>query len=208
MAWTSQFTFAFTGTQYTALPSVNATWVNDHGTNRIGTGGATAGSAGESRSHITTTLADKQAVQIKILDSNAAGQGVTLRANAGSASYWGWTGYLFVWENDATVKIYRSNNGSGTSLGSYSQTLSSGDVLRGEADGSTIRLLVNGTERISVTDATYSSGYAGLFSGGTLDAWGDDFAAEDDSGAAGRSTKNTRSHALGIGLGLARTVPR
>lgn len=182
IAWISRFSEPFTGTQYTALPSVNAAWVNDHGTNRIGTGGTTLGSAGESRSHLTTELSNTQAAQLTILNSNASTQGIIVRATAGSAAYWGFTGYAIVITNNASVDIYRANSGTGTLLASKARTIASGDVLRVEAIDGEITAFINGTAVISAIDYTYRGGFVGVFSGGTLDAWGDDFQAFDVNG--------------------------
>jgi len=69
------------------------------------------------------------------------------------------------------------NVGGATQLGStFSGTVSLNDIIRIEANGTTIRVLQNGTERISATDATLTSGRVGMQ--GTYS--NDTTAAQDD----------------------------
>lgn len=62
------------------------------------------------------------------------------------------------------VGLYEVTAGSAVQLGFYNggAAPTAGDIIRLEANGSTIRVLVNAVERISVTDASISSGRVGL----------------------------------------------
>jgi len=51
---------------------------------------------------------------------------------------------------------------SGTVLGSYSIDINVGQWLKIQAQGSTIKVLIDGVERISVTDTSIGSGKAGM----------------------------------------------
>ena len=64
--------------------------------------------------------------------------------------------------------LYSMNNGAKASLGTYSQSFSGGSTYRVSLDmtGSTIRLLVGGTQRVSVTNTTITAaGSAGVIMG-------------------------------------------
>ncbi len=51
---------------------------------------------------------------------------------------------------------------AGTTLGTWTGTIQSTDVVRCAAQGTTISMLVNGVSQISVTDSAFSVGYPGL----------------------------------------------
>lgn len=51
---------------------------------------------------------------------------------------------------------------AGTILGSYAVTLVTGNLIRVEAEGTTIRVKVNGVTQITVTDSTLSGGRPGI----------------------------------------------
>src|SRR3990167_706179 len=198
MAWTQQFADTFTNTQFTSLPTHNAAWTNDYNTKRISTAGTRMQPVGAARSSISTTLADKQYAQLKIYPSEGAlTDGPLIRYTALAATYWGFTGYYARYEEaDTRINVHRVDNGSATSLGTRTVTLSDGDTLRIEADGSSITVWVNGVQQgAAFTDATYSSGQAGFYAevGGT--EWADDFEAGDE--AAGGAPAPQRFLMLG-----------
>ncbi|MDR3642143.1 MAG: fibronectin type III domain-containing protein [Candidatus Doudnabacteria bacterium] len=73
-----------------------------------------------------------------------------------------------------THQIIKFLNGSFTQLKAVSVTINANDVLRCEAQGATIRYIVNGITIDSVTDASITSGSPGLFlstSDGAMDDW-------------------------------------
>lgn len=111
------------------------------------------------------------------------------------------SGYLFVInEPDAAVSLgssiacalYKVVNGTYTKLSAsnFSITINANDVMRIEAQGTTIRAFQNGSavggSNGSVTDSAIASGNPGLYSVlvGVTDSIWDDFAAGDFSGAA------------------------
>lgn len=85
------------------------------------------------------------------------------------------------------IEIWKAVSGSWTLLGSWTGTVANTDIIRAEAQGTTIRALHNGTQRISVTDSAHASGRSGVGAYVTLgtslasaqvDSWhGGDFGA-------------------------------
>jgi hypothetical protein len=59
--------------------------------------------------------------------------------------------------------IYKDVGGSYTLLGSGSGSASNGDTIKMTATGTTIAVLINGVQKNSVTDSTFTSGSAGVF---------------------------------------------
>lgn len=72
------------------------------------------------------------------------------------------TGYIAEC-SPSQITLYRAVSGSWTSLGSYSGTVSGGDVVLLEASGSSLTVKQNGTTRITATDSSISSGAAGIY---------------------------------------------
>lgn len=74
-----------------------------------------------------------------------------------------------------TLYLYKHIAGTPTSIGSVGQGWSSGDVTKVECNGSTIRVLINTVQQISVTDTAIASGTRGgvysHFVGGAFDNW-------------------------------------
>lgn len=86
--------------------------------------------------------------------------------------------------------ITRIDDGSGTDLATGSFSIANGDVIRGEIEGSTIRLLINGVQRLTAMDGTYSTGAfvgIGIFDGTDTSPNFDSFEAGDldDEGGGG-----------------------
>jgi hypothetical protein len=69
----------------------------------------------------------------------------------------------------------------------YTATINNGDIVKVEAIGSAIKVYVNGTERISTTDATHTTGQPGVFvtSTGAGFAYIDDYEAIELTPVAG-----------------------
>ncbi|MGB0971912.1 MAG: hypothetical protein ACPGVG_13270 [Mycobacterium sp.] len=99
----------------------------------------------------------------------------------------GWRNWYGIRASGTALQIYRRTNGSfSSSLGSWSG-LAAGDVLKIEAEGTTIKAYVNGVERISITDSTHTTGRQGLTAySGTGAVW-DDFEAGVVGGGGGSS---------------------
>src|SRR5436305_1262248 len=75
--------------------------------------------------------------------------------------------YLAEYQRATTTPVLRqypnqSPRTTGTQLGSITLSLAIGDWLEIDAQGSTITVLVNGVAKISVTDASITSGTAGV----------------------------------------------
>jgi hypothetical protein len=129
-------------------------------------------------------------------------EGVTLRYATTSRN-----GYIFKAKKNTTGSdIVREVNGSSTTLTSEGTTVwVAGDVLRGEAIGTSLCLYRNNVQVLCTTDATFTSGYAGM--NGYLDA-GLASNSELDTFRAGSfdrtvfiSDSFTRGNQTGLGLG-------
>lgn len=101
-------------------------------------------------------------------------------------------------------RIYKEIAGVQTSLGSGDNANTVSDVILLEMRGSTLRLLQNGVERVSVSDsALTAAGKGGLLWGGiagdsTISTWRvDDFKVDEVVAAAGLVTRKTL---LGVGI--------
>lgn len=90
-----------------------------------------------------------------------------------------------------SVALYKQVSGSFTQIGSSvtGVTVNANDIIRCEAQGTTIRGVINGTTKITGSDSAIASGNPGLYVGsGTTSAWGDGsavgWAAGDFGGGA------------------------
>jgi hypothetical protein len=110
------------------------------------------------------------------------------------------SGYLFVLnDNDAahsmgdtnwSIALYKVVNNGFTQLGSSvtGVTISAGDIVRLDVQGTTLRGLINGVQKITATDSAISSGKPGFYIGsGTTTTYGNGtttgFAAGDFAGS-------------------------
>ena len=186
-AWTSQFTDAFTGSFLTSLPTHDSTWSCQSGTafvlgiaNDVITNNSTVGTC-----HITTTLANKQAVYGTTSGSTFQ-LGLAVRLDSAGTS-----GYVVRWRGNvfADISVFRRSSGSNTELGSPTTGISgSSSELRVEIDASeNITVYVGGSSVKTESDSThaFTSG-----SGGLYDPVGDNsimflnFGAEDEAAAS------------------------
>lgn len=95
--------------------------------------------------------------QVEVKETTQA-KGVAVRYQDSTVS--GYVAYF----SGGNVTLYREDNDVSTIIGSsVSAPLSIGDIIRIEARGSTISALVNGVVKRTVTDSTYSNGWAGIF---------------------------------------------
>ncbi len=153
------------------------------------------------------TFANDQYAQLKLTTYNPSWMylGVTVRAS-GTNNWYG----AYVGGSGSTYELmlFKMVAGTWTQLGStYSGSWAANDVIRVEANGTTIRALQNGTSRISVTDSALTSGQAGLTGYGPIDPSllkGDDWEGGDlstggttynDSLSVGRTTGWTVANA-------------
>lgn len=125
------------------------------------------------------TFDDDQYAEAEVvaIDDSVTGQfGVCCRSDTGGTTR---TYYFFTFRNFAggSQILGKVVAGTETVLDSTSGDLSVNDIIRIEAEGTTIRALVNDSEILSVTDSSISSGAAGLaatnmtVTGNRLDNW-------------------------------------
>lgn len=210
MAWTTQFSDAFTDTQFTELHTHNASWVQDYAASvgqRIDTTGTLCASVGDSRYHTVVSLASKQSSEIKIVSTAIAGNlhGVVVNYTHVSTNFNDCTGYLALFIDASTIQVRRFDNGSNTVLswatGTGAATLdATGKILRLErTDATTLTAYWNGVSVGTITDNTYTTGSAGLIGQATIDGWGNDYVAQDDAGGGSSPVYGRRRTLLGVG---------
>jgi hypothetical protein len=133
-------------------PGVN--WTQVSGTWSIVSNQLSSGSAGGTiviRATGAMATSDNSA-QVTIATTGAVSHGVFCRGNVGFTQ-----GYL--WRNDGTSwNLFSNVGGSFTSIGSFAGAAVAGDVAKVQAVGSTIKGLVNGVVRVSVTDTAVATG--------------------------------------------------
>lgn len=83
------------------------------------------------------------------------------------------------------LQLTKSVSNTFTDITNVDMVISANDVIRLEANGTTIRILVNGVVKISVTDSSVTTGNPGIFisSGAVNGSKWDNFAAGDFAGA-------------------------
>lgn len=121
--------------------------------------------------------------QVTIAATTSASHGVWCRGSSNLSS-----GYL--WRNDgSTWDLFSVVGGSFTNLGTYAAAAAPGDVAKVQAVGSTIKALVNGVERVSLTNTHVTTGTSvGLRSESTNAIRFDDFTAADVTAGAALGT--------------------
>jgi hypothetical protein len=144
------------------------------------------------------TFADDQYAEVEYTNDSGYWGGPVVRA-AATRGYWART------ENSTTITLYRIDSAVSFNLLQTmgSLTIANGDVIRIEAEGSTIRVYQNGVQvGTDQSDATYSSGSGGIATY-TDGAWLDNFEAGNLGGGGGGiavSTLITRVVSLGNGI--------
>lgn len=109
---------------------------------------------------------------------NYCGVSVRIQSSGQSGYYWGII--------TGAYKLRRLDSGTQSSdLATIADTPTVNDVLRLEASGTTITGFLNGTQKVQVTDNTYSNGAPGLFGYRGTDAWELDTWAGDNLSAGG-----------------------
>jgi hypothetical protein len=162
-------TDSFTGTDNGPL---SANWTTLDGGWKIITNRAESTVAGGNLAMWNAdTFADDQYAQATVTTITGwiAGPGVRLASLRG---------YIITVEaTSSQIVIQRINSDeSYTALQTIgSLTITSGDLWRLEAEGTTLRAYQNGVQRGSATDATYSSGAAGIFAYNAGSSWLDDW---------------------------------
>jgi len=95
-------------------------------------------------------------VTVTVTGPNSGGGPVVREGSGGDL-------YLVDYNARADHKLYSVVGGIGTVLGGWTTPAVSGDVVRLEAIGTTIRVLVNGVETLSVSDTQVSGGSPGIY---------------------------------------------
>lgn len=141
---------------------------------------ATQTSGGTQAIRYATALAtDNNYAQVTCSVGTANSMGVFARGALDNGKY-----YLLR-SNGTSWDLFRQVGGTFTNIGSYAATFVNGDVARIECDGSTIKALINGVERISVTDTGIATGlYGGLRSNASTTNRYDDFSLGDITAVA------------------------
>ncbi len=92
----------------------------------------------------------------------------------------------FFYHYSGAIFVYKRVSSVDTQIATVANTLATNDVLKIEANGSTIKTYVNGVEKTSTTDTSISAGVrVGLFQYASLAPTMDDFAASDLVAAVG-----------------------
>lgn len=124
------------------------------------------------------------------------GPGVRLSGtNSGTQNGYAWLASLGT--------LYKVVNGVYTSIGSSITVPSNGNTVKLEVIGTTITCYISGSSVKTVTDATHSTGAAGMYgfasAGPKVESWTGDTIG---GGGGGRASKNTTAFPLGMGLGM------
>lgn len=133
--------------------------------------GAGGGVSGERGAHIDAGVADCEVSAI--ITVTVAGSRIRVRSSDLDNCI------LVEAETPAPVDIYRLQAGAFTNIGSWAGAISNGDLVMVRLMGSSIKLFVNGVERISATETfnqTVTKHGIGLWSGSPLTGRFDDFA--------------------------------
>jgi hypothetical protein len=134
--------------------SPGANWVQVSGTWTIVSNRLSSGSAGGTIviRAATAMATNDNSAQVTIATTGAVSHGVWARGNTTITQ-----GYL--WRNDGTSwNLFSVVGGSFVSIGSFAGAAVAGDVAKIQAVGSTIKGLVNGVVRVSVTDTAVTTG--------------------------------------------------
>lgn len=104
-------------------------------------------------------FAADQSAQVTLVTLGAnTGGGVVLRGNQDTNYY---LCYYSTFTNKARILYF--NGTTFTLVAEADYTLAANDVLRGEVEGTALRLLINGDLKVSGTDGNIASGKAGIY---------------------------------------------
>lgn len=124
-----------------------------------------AAGAGQNFVAIECGIADV-VIQTTVAGSASVNQGIAFRMHGGSAQ----NGYVAIF-NDAgagAMRFYKIVAGVFTQIGTVSQAISTGDVVKVSAVGNTLTMYRNGTQVLQITDSTHPSNTQhGLWAFGT-----------------------------------------
>jgi hypothetical protein len=138
--------------------------------------------------YVPTTIANKQAAET----INGTTQAGNWHASACTRMSTDGDGYLGLGQRaalDNSWYIQRGDNGTRTNLTNGTGGIAAGDTVRLESDGTTHTFTINGAGGGNTTDATYSSGFVGIWNHGADYEFGD-FKGYDDAGGGGTAVKD------------------
>ncbi|MEV6504761.1 hypothetical protein AB0M61_01400 [Streptomyces sp. NPDC051642] len=160
---------------------LGANWVEVSGDWSIVSNQLSPGAAGGTiilRAAGAMTSSDHSA-QVTIAATTAASQGVWCRGNTNISQ-----GYLLR-NNGTSWDLFSVVGGSFTVIGTYTAAAAPGDVAKVQAVGTTIKGIINGVERISVTNSAVTTGTSvGIRSDSAGAVKYDDFSAGDVTAGA------------------------
>jgi hypothetical protein len=178
--------------------NLGANWVEVSGDWSIISNQLSSGNSGGTiilRAATAMATSDNSA-QVTIAATGAVSHGVWCRGNSTFTQ-----GYL--WRNDGTSwNLFSNVGGSFTSIGSFAGAAVAGDVAKIQAVGSTIKGLVNGIERVSVTNTAVTTGTSvGIRAESTNLLRFDDFTGADvTSGVTGDAALSSTATLSAAGL--------
>lgn len=168
-------TDAFTNSDGTALATHNASWTVSVGGFSVNTNSLYAtGAAACLAFWNAASFNDDQYSQVVLVAVGGSNRylGCAVRCDTGSAD----TAYTAQYRSGAAGFLSKRVAGTPTTLSSTLNTPNVNDVLRLEAEGTTITALVNAAQDEQVTDSAIASGAAGIYGQNTstlhrLDDW-------------------------------------
>ncbi len=180
---TSTLPETFTSSNSTDLTTYSLFWTLNRGNFKINTNAVYPNSAGDYSSAYwnATSISNNQFAEITFNAVSTPFLGVGVRLQSGAAI----NGYILYAEG-SNIFLDKMETNNPTRLITGSSGVTTGDVLRLEANGTTLTAKKNGVTIGTVTDSTYSSGSPGLagFGDGTTTR-GDSFNAGAVSGGGG-----------------------
>lgn len=168
-------TDAFTGTNGTALQTYSTNWTINAGGFQINTNSVACSQNNEGGAHWNADSFNNDQYAQATVSAIGSGFfiGLGVRESASGATYYG------IYYDNGVGQLFKNVAGTWTQLGSNSVGVSSSDVLRLEAAGTTITPKKNGATTGTPgaqTDSSISSGFAGLScwgnsTGSRVDDW-------------------------------------
>jgi hypothetical protein len=178
---------------------LGASWTAQSGTWAISTNeaGTSAGAGWNMARYESDLSSDDHYSQIEARVVTSAYYGGACRCSSSAVTFYSVGG-------DGNLYLFKLVAGTQTTLtGGAAQAYVVGQNWRSSADGSTIKGYANAVEKASTTDTAITGNLrAGMSQFGNAGRLHDNFEAADLGGGGGRTTRNTRSHRLGVGAGI------
>lgn len=178
--WVEKFSDTFTGTENTALSTYDSTWVT--GSSPVQRASINASNqlkitANFARYNISTAgFSGDQAAEAD-LHYGSDYVGVCINYTTTGTIDDEFTGYCAFHRNNIVYIYERADTTWGSSVTGDTVTFSAGETLRIQRIGSTVKAFVNGTERATMTDSSYTGGQPAIRAAGPADPFIDNFKA-------------------------------